>query len=56
MIGRAEELSMRRFSGPLPLDQSLSIVLPYVVLLLALTVVCFGVSYLAFMRQEIRAA
>ncbi|HEX2221265.1 MAG TPA: ABC transporter permease [Candidatus Limnocylindria bacterium] len=40
---------------PLPLGQSLLIIWPQVVGLLALAVACFGAAYVAFMRQEIRA-
>ncbi|GIX46267.1 MAG: ABC transporter permease [Candidatus Tectimicrobiota bacterium] len=54
-VGVLEQLSLTRFSGPLPLDQSLLVVLPYIITLVALTCVCFGVSYTAFMRQEIRS-
>jgi ABC-2 type transport system permease protein len=39
----------------LPLGQSLLIVWPQVVGLVALTVVCFAAAYISFMRQEIRA-
>jgi ABC-2 type transport system permease protein len=39
----------------LSLDQSLLLVWPHVVALLALTVLCFGAAYVAFMRQEVRA-
>jgi len=54
-MGMLEQMSLARFAGPLPLGQSLLIVLPYVISLLALTVVCFGISYAVFMRQEIRS-
>ncbi|RLC72726.1 MAG: ABC transporter permease, partial [Chloroflexi bacterium] len=37
------------------LGQSLLIVWPQMVSLIALTVVCFAVSYIIFMRQEIRS-
>ena len=37
------------------LDQSLMLVWPHVVALIALTVVSFGAAYVLFMRQEIRA-
>ena len=47
---------MSRFQNPLSLDQSILVVVPYLTSLLALTVVCFGLSYLSFMRQEIRSA
>jgi ABC-2 type transport system permease protein len=50
-----ESLSMARFAGPLPLVQSILIVLPYIISLIALTVVCFAISYAVFMRQEIRS-
>jgi len=53
--GPMENLSMARFSGPLPLLQSILIVLPYIISLIALTVVCFAISYAVFMRQEIRS-
>ena len=42
-------------AGYLPLSQSLLLVWPHVVCMIALTAVCFGASYVAFMRQEIRA-
>ncbi len=41
--------------GPLPLAQSLMVVWPQLVGLIALTLICFGISYARFMRQEIRA-
>ena len=53
--GPMESLSMARFDGPLPLLQSILIVVPYIVSLIALTVVCFAISYIVFMRQEIRS-
>lgn len=37
------------------LDQSLLLVWPHVVALIALTVVCFAGAYVSFMRQEVRA-
>ncbi len=54
-MGMMEQLSMSRFSGPLPLSQSIIVVLPYIISLVAVTVVCFGISYTIFMRQEIRS-
>jgi len=54
-MGRMEQLSLARFSGPLSLDQSVMVVLPYIITLIALTAVCFAVSYTIFMRQEIRS-
>ncbi len=40
---------------PLPLSQSLLIVWPQLVGLLALTAICFAIAYIKFMREEIRA-
>ncbi len=54
LMGPLERLSMSRFESPLPLLQSLIIVLPYIISLVAITFVCFGVCYAIFMRQEIR--
>jgi ABC-2 type transport system permease protein len=53
--GPMESLSRARFEGPLPLSQSVLIVAPYIISLIALTVVCFAISYAVFMRQEIRS-
>jgi ABC-2 type transport system permease protein len=50
-----ENISMSRFSGPLPLGQSILIVIPYIISLVAITIICFAVSYTVFMRQEIRS-
>jgi ABC-2 type transport system permease protein len=55
LVGPLENISMNRFKNPLPLDQSILIVVPYLTSLLSLTVICFGLSYLTFMRQEIRS-
>jgi len=41
--------------NPLSLDQSLLIVWPQLTVLIALTVICFAISYVVFMRQEIRS-
>ena len=54
-VGPMESISMARFSGPLPLSQSILIVVPYIISLIAITVICFAVSYTVFMRQEIRS-
>lgn len=45
----------RMVDAPLSLTQSLLVVWPQVVSLIALTVICFAISYVRFMRQEIRA-
>ncbi len=42
-------------TSPLPLGQSLLIVWPQLVGLVALTSVCFAISYVIFMRREIRS-
>jgi hypothetical protein len=47
-----ERLLLERFQNPLPLDQSILVMWPYLKLLAALALVCFGVSYAVFMRQE----
>ena len=39
----------------LGLDQSFLLVWPHIVVLLALTVACFAIAYVRFMRQEVRA-
>jgi ABC-2 type transport system permease protein len=41
--------------NPLSLGQSLLLVWPQLTILVSLTAACFGVSYVVFMRQEIRA-
>ncbi len=40
---------------PLPLGQSLLIIWPQLISLIALTAICFAASYIRFMREEIRA-
>lgn len=51
-------LSMEQTSGaiagPLPLNQSLILIWPQLTGLIAATLICFAISYLLFMRQEIR--
>jgi ABC-2 type transport system permease protein len=54
LVGPLERLSLSRFQNPLPLLQSLIIVAPYLISIAAITLLCFGVCYLVFMRQEIR--
>lgn len=52
-------LTMEQVAGaipnPLPLGQSLLLIWPQLTGLIALTTICFGVSYVLFMRQEIRS-
>jgi ABC-2 type transport system permease protein len=42
-------------SSPLSINQSLSAVWPNIIIIFMLMVVCFAISYIIFMRQEIRA-
>ena len=44
-----------RMLAPLPLGQSLLLIWPQVVSMIALAVICFAVSYIRFMREEIRS-
>ncbi|MCS7280006.1 MAG: ABC transporter permease [Desulfobacterota bacterium] len=55
LVGPFEKLSIERFSGPLPVSQSLLIVIPYIISIVAITAICFAVSYTVFLRQEIRS-
>ena len=54
-MGRIEQMSFERFQNPLPVGQSILIVGSYLTLIVALTLLCFGISYLTFMRQEVRS-
>jgi ABC-2 type transport system permease protein len=54
LMGPLERLSMSRFQSPLPLLESILIVIPHLVSIVAITFLCFGICYLVFMRQEIR--
>jgi ABC-2 type transport system permease protein len=40
---------------PLALGQSLNLIWPHIITLFGLVIVCFGISYIVFMRAEIRA-
>jgi ABC-2 type transport system permease protein len=51
----AQQSNDRAIPSILPLDQSLLLAWPQVVALIALSVGCFGLAYVAFMRQEVRA-
>jgi ABC-2 type transport system permease protein len=55
LMGPMERLSLSRFQNPLPLGQSVVIVAPFLISLVAITFVCFAICYLVFMRQEIRS-
>ena len=54
LMGPLERLSLSRFQSPLPLLESIYIVIPHLISIVAITILCFGVCYLFFMRQEIR--
>jgi ABC-2 type transport system permease protein len=54
LMGPLERLSLTRFQNPLPLVQSIFIVIPHLVSILAITFLCFGICYAIFMRQEVR--
>jgi ABC-2 type transport system permease protein len=54
LMGFAEQISLSRFQNPLTLGQSIVVVYPHMVALLAITLFCFAISYLVFMLQEIR--
>jgi ABC-2 type transport system permease protein len=41
--------------SPLPLGQSLLVAWPQLTGLIAATVVCFALSYILFMRREVRS-
>ena len=48
-------LASGRMLTPLPFSQSLLLVWPQVVSIIALAAICFAVSYIRFMREEIRS-
>lgn len=54
LMGPLERLSISRFQNPLPLEESILIVIPHLISIVAITLLCFGICYLIFMRQEIR--
>ena len=45
----------RMIPNPLSLGQSLLLIWPHLTTLLSLTIVCFAISYVSFLRQEIRS-
>jgi ABC-2 type transport system permease protein len=54
LLNPMEELLASRFQNPLTLGQSVLIVFPHVTTLIAITLICFAISYMVFMLQEIR--
>jgi ABC-2 type transport system permease protein len=55
LMGPMERLSISRFQNPLPLAESVYLVFPHLISMIAITLVCFAISYIVFMRQEIRS-
>lgn len=54
LMGPLEELSASRFQSPLPLGQSMLVIYPHLAALIAISLICFVISYIVFMLQEIR--
>jgi ABC-type branched-subunit amino acid transport system ATPase component len=54
-MGIIKQWSMSRFSGPLPLVQSFLMVVLYIIYLVAITIICFAIFYIVFIRQEIHS-
>jgi len=54
LMGPMERISASRFQNPLSLGQSIVVVYPHMVALVAITLICFAISYIIFMIQEIR--
>ena len=53
-LGQVEQ-AQQQIPTLLAFDQSILLVWPQVVVLVAMTVACFALAYVAFMRQEVRA-
>jgi ABC-2 type transport system permease protein len=53
-LGQAQQAA-QQIPTLLGFNQSLLLVMPQIVVLVALTVACFAAAYVAFMRQEVRA-
>jgi len=54
LMGPMEQLSASRFQNPLSLGQSIYVIYPHLLALIAITLICFVISYTVFMLQEIR--
>lgn len=54
LMNPMEKLLSSRFQNPLSLNQSMIVVFPHMTALVAITLICFAISYLVFMLQEIR--
>jgi ABC-2 type transport system permease protein len=55
LMGPMERLSISRFQNPLPLTESIYIVFPHIISLIAITMFFFAITYVVFMRQEVRS-
>lgn len=55
LMGPMERLSISRFQNPLPFTESIYIVFPHLITLIAITLVFFAITYAVFMRQEVRS-
>jgi ABC-2 type transport system permease protein len=55
LMGPIEKFSSQRFQNPLPILQSIFVVFPYLTILIAITLICFAITYSTFMLQEIRS-
>jgi ABC-2 type transport system permease protein len=54
LVGPYENILSSRFQNPLTLSQSIVVVLPHIMALIAITLIIFAISYTLFMVQEIR--
>jgi len=54
LMGPMEEMLSARFQNPLSIGQSIIVVFPHIIALMAVTLICFALSYTIFMLQEIR--
>lgn len=54
-LTQLQQSSQFMVPNPLSMGQSLLIVWPYLVTIILLTVICFAISYIKFMREEIRS-
>jgi len=55
LMGPMERLSISSFQNPLPFTESIYIVFPHLITLIAITLVFFAITYAVFMRQEVRS-
>ncbi|MDR1546577.1 MAG: ABC transporter permease [Deltaproteobacteria bacterium] len=55
-MSRVDQYLLRRFQGLLPLPQSLIMAMPDFLMLLGFSAAAFVLSYLTFVRQEVRSA